>query len=160
MIRVVYHTGDFISCTNGSVALSCPSLLAASCGAMGGQEDNKRRTRGQQAARKPCKSQEARPVPKRDLLQQGRRHWAARVHWHVGGSLSPSGFGMEGWSFDTVQKWICGKIYHVGDLALRGRFPPEIDFSPCRHPGTRGSCPQKVVFLNCPKIISECSILQ
>jgi len=89
--------------SNGSVAPSCLSLLAASRGAMGRQEDNKRRTRGQQAARKPCKSQEARPVPKRDLVQQGRQHRAARVHRHVGGSLSQSGFGMEGWSLDAVQ---------------------------------------------------------
>ena len=100
---------------------------------------NKRTTRGEQEGnkpRKPCKSQEARPVPKRDLVQQGRRHRAARVHRHVGGSLSPSGFGMEGQSLDAVQDWIFGGNYHCGDLALKRRFPPKIDFRPCRDPGT------------------------
>jgi hypothetical protein len=43
---------------------------------------------------------------------------------------------MGGRSLDTVQDCVSDGNYHGGDLAFRGRFPPEIDFSPCRHPGT------------------------
>ena len=75
--------------------------------------------------------------PMWDSPQQGRRHRAASVIRHDGGSLSLSGFPMGGPSLDAVQDCIFGGNYHGGALALRGRFPPKIDFSPLRGSRTK-----------------------
>jgi hypothetical protein len=75
--------------------------------------------------------------PMWDSVQPGRRHRAARLILHDGGSLSPSGFWMGGPSLDAVQDCIFGRNYHGGALALRGRFPLKIVFSRRRDPGTK-----------------------